>query len=111
MVRNTATRRGFASSVVPRARAIAWISEIGPPTGNEPPSLTDRHDMRCRGLDRHADVRMLEIFRPELLRELVIELCRRQVRGLHLADERKRDVAGQVDVIISRQIQPWGGKP
>ena len=47
---------------------------------------------------------MLKIFRAELLGQLVVKLRRRQIRRLDLSDQRERDVAGKVDVIITREI-------
>ena len=47
---------------------------------------------------------MLEVFRAEPFGEALIELGRREVRSLDLANQRKRDVAGEIDVVIAGNI-------
>jgi len=47
---------------------------------------------------------MLEIFIAKLLSKLVVQLRRRQIRRLYLTNQRKGDVARQVDVVVPGQV-------
>ena len=66
------------------------------------PSTVTSRAGRC--LDADADVRMLEIFLAELLGQLLVELRGGQVRRFDLADQRQRDVPGQIDLVIAGQV-------
>jgi hypothetical protein len=60
--------------------------------------------MGGRFLDADADVGMFEIFLPEQLGQLVVELRGGEVDRFDFADQRQRDVPGEVDIVVAGDV-------
>ena len=57
-----------------------------------------------RGLDADADVRRLQIFGAELARQLLVELGGGEIDRLDVAEQRDRDMTGEVDLELAGQV-------
>ena len=83
----------------PRDRILARLADRS----------VDRDDVCGRRLDRDADVRILEIFASEQLRQLGVELLRRKIGRLDLSDLSVPGVPGSrlIKATTTSPIDTW----